>query len=107
MDFEISDYNLARSYAKKIKNHAENIKEILDEVSKNMKVLTDSAYRSTGADNTYMRYQVLASKYDTFYRLVVELHDAINTVSEQDETADKKVSSTLEEALDETISHIA
>ena len=102
MNFEESDYQEARSLADSIKKHAENIKTILDDITSNMKVLTNTAYRSTGADTVYMRYQVLAAKYDGFYQKVVDLNNAIHTITDQNELADKEVS----EHLEETIEHI-
>ena len=103
MDFEENDYQLARSLADSIKVHAENIKTILDNITSNMKVLTDSAYRSTGADAVYIRYQVLAAKYDGFYQKVVDLNKAIHEITDKNELADKEVSTSLEETIEHII----
>ena len=103
MNFEESDYQTARSLADSIKSHAENIKGILDDITSNMRVLTDSAYRSTGADNVYIRYQSLAAKYDGFYQKVVDLNTAVHKITDQNEAVDKEVSQTLEETIDHII----
>ena len=102
MEFEESDYQEARSLADSIKIHAENIKDILDHISSNMRALTGTAYRSMGSDNVYLRYQLLAAKYDGFYNKVVDLNKAIHKITDKNEEEDVRVS----ESLEETIEHI-
>ena len=61
-EFEEKDYAGARSYADNIKNNAENIMGIFNDIDGVMNSLYGSNWGSTGADNARDRYNEIRKK---------------------------------------------
>ncbi len=87
-EFEEKDYEAARGYADAIKNNADNIMQIFDNIDSSMKSLYGESWQSSGADVSNGRYQEIRSSYDSFYQAVVNMKNHIYTVTARNEETD-------------------
>lgn len=94
-EFEEKDYAGARSYADNIKNNAENIMGIFNDIDGVMNSLYGSNWGSTGADNARDRYNEIRKNYEVFYNKVVTMRNHIYSVTAANEEADAAASNTV------------
>lgn len=94
-EFEEKDYAGARSYADNIKNNAENIMGIFNDIDGVMNSLYGSNWGSTGADNARDRYNEIRKNYEVFYNKVVAMRNHIYSVTAANEEADAAASNTV------------
>lgn len=94
-EFEEKDYAGARSYADNIKNNAENIMGIFNDIDGVMNSLYGSNWGSTGADNARDRYNEIRKNYEVFYNKVVAMRNHIYNVTAANEEADAAASNTV------------
>lgn len=94
-EFEEKDYAGARSYADNIKNNAENIMGIFNDIDGVMNSLYGSNWGSTGADNARERYNEIRKNYEVFYNKVVAMRNHIYSVTAANEEADAAASNTV------------
>lgn len=94
-EFEEKDYAGARSYADNIKNNAENIMGIFNDIDGVMNSLYGSNWGSTGADNARDRYNEIRKNYEVFYNKVITMRNHIYSVTAANEEADATASNTV------------
>ena len=94
-ELEEKDYAGARSYADNIKNNAENIMGIFNDIDGVMNSLYGSNWGSTGADNARDRYNEIRKNYEVFYNKVVAMRNHIYSVTAANEEADAAASNTV------------
>lgn len=94
-EFEEKDYAGARSYADNIKNNAENIMGIFNDIDGVMNSLYGSNWGSTGADNARDRYNEIRKNYEVFYNKVVAMRNHIYSVTAANEEADAAAGNTV------------
>ena len=94
-EFEEKDYAGARSYADNIKNNAENIMGIFNDIDGVVNSLYGSNWGSTGADNARDRYNEIRKNYEVFYNKVVTMRNHIYSVTAANEEADVAASNTV------------
>lgn len=94
-EFEEKDYAGARSYADNIKNNAENIMGIFNDIDGVMNSLYGSNWGSTGADNARDRYNEIRKNYEVFYNKVITMRNHIYSVTAANEEADAAASNTV------------
>lgn len=94
-EFEEKDYAGARSYADNIKNNAENIMGIFNDIDGVMNSLYGSNWGSTGADNARDRYNEIRKNYEVFYNKVITMRNHIYNVTAANEEADAAASNTV------------
>lgn len=94
-EFEEKDYQSARNCADAVKNNADNILGIFDNIDQHMKVLYGDAWQSSGADITNGRYQEIRKNYEIFYNNVVTMKEHIYNVTNINEETDTSVSTSI------------
>lgn len=94
-EFEEKDYAGARSYADGVKNNAENIMSIFNDIDGVMNSLYGSNWGSTGADNARERYNEIRKNYEVFYNKVITMRNHIYNVTAANEEADAAASNTV------------
>jgi len=92
MEFNEKDYEGARDCANKIKTNAENIMKIFDDIDKVMTGMYDNNWRSSGADDTRVRYDQIKSNYILFYNSVMNMHSHVHKVTDKNQATDNYVS---------------
>lgn len=96
-EFEQKDYEGARNCANAIKNNADNIMGIFDEIDYNMKNLYGDAWQSQGADAANERYQEIRKNYEVFYNRVISMKKHVDEVTSRNEAADVQVRDRISE----------
>lgn len=94
-EFEQKDFASARAYAESIKNAADNILEIFNDIDNSMKRLYGEFWQSSGADVSNGRYQELRTNYENFYNKVIAMKNHIDTVTSRNENTDTSVGNML------------
>ncbi len=94
-EFEEKDYAGARSYADGIKNNAENIMSIFNDIDDVMNSLYGSNWGSDGADQARDRYNNIRQNYEVFYNKVITMRNHIYNVTAANEEADAAASQVI------------
>ena len=94
-EFEEKDYAGARGYADAVKQNADNIMGIFNDIDGVMNTLYGANWESTGADSARERYNQIRKNYEDFYNKVVAMKNHIYSVTAANEAADAQASQTI------------
>jgi uncharacterized protein YukE len=94
-EFEEKDYAGARSCADSIKNNADNIMNIFNDIDGIMNSLYGSNWESSGAENARERYNEIRKNYEVFYEKVIAMKNHIYNVTAANEDADSAASQNI------------
>lgn len=94
-EFEEKDYAGARSYADGVKQNADNIMGIFNDIDGVMNSLYGNNWQSSGAESARDRYNEIRKNYEVFYERVVAMKNHIYNVTAANEEADAAASGTI------------
>ncbi len=95
-EYQLTDYEGARSQADAIKGNAENIMSIFDDIDKVMNDLYGNHWTlSSGAEDTNAMYNEIRKNYEVFYEAVKKMHKDINASVANYEEADAAAQATI------------
>ena len=87
-EFEEKDYEQARSLANAIKDNANNIMGIFDDIDNTMNQLYGQNWSSSGAEGAHDRYNEIRTNYQVFYDNVIAMNTHVLNVTAANESAD-------------------
>ena len=94
-EFNVKDYEDARKYADNIKNNADRIMCIFDNIDRVNRDLYENNGRSTGAEDALTRYKEIRKNYQDFYDRVVRMQAHIYTITQTKQESDTRASENI------------
>lgn len=95
MEFEVKDYETARKCASLIKNNADNILNVFNDIDRTMNELYGGSWDSSGSENAKERYDFIRKNYELFYNSVIAMQSHINQVTNRNIETDNNISEAL------------
>ena len=96
-EFDLGDYESARSLANSIKTNAGNIDEIFNKMNDVMVKLSED-WKGEGSRQVQEMYSEIKSQYPVFYNRMISDTDYILSVTAKDEEAEEAAKATVENA---------
>lgn len=95
-EFELDNYEMARSYADEVYAHATRIHNVFEDVDGLMRMLHGSHWESAGSQDVNAEYLAnIKSQFEPFYEEVVSAHKHIHEVVDRDIATDNQAAATI------------
>lgn len=92
-DYQLKDYEQARSLADAVYTNATNIKNIFEDINSTMDMLYNTNWMSDGANAAQAQYfKDFKAKFDPFYETVVDTKESIYASAAAYEAGDSQAS---------------
>ena len=95
-DYQLKDYEQARTIADSVYNNATNIHNIFEDINTTMDMLYNTNWMSDGANaaqaDFFKKYK---AKFDPFYDTVVDMKDSVYASAARYEAGDLQTSNTI------------